>query len=191
MITYTIHLNHYKKSFDSVLETLKGLKHPTSNDTAKMERIRNSLKFKSGYPYPGKVYTFDYNAIGKQTLPYYDRYPLVLVLSINRYNRTFFGLNFHYLSVKLRKQFVKILIEKKYNQGSDKVYTTNLKAALMGIAKPMYNKCIKQYRVDKIRGILREISPMLLEEVNTVNDNTFIKRNANYVQSIPLSRYIR
>ena len=49
----------------------------------------------------------------------------------------------------------------------------------------MYRNCIKQYRLENVLRLqLREISPMILEEINKINDRTFIhniKYNDTYV----------
>ena len=43
----------------------------------------------------GRMYMFQYDPKGKDTLPYYDIFPLIFVLE--RYNDGFLGMNLHYL----------------------------------------------------------------------------------------------
>ena len=43
----------------------------------------------------GRMYMFQYDPKGKETLPYYDIFPLIFVLE--RYNDGFLGMNLHYL----------------------------------------------------------------------------------------------
>ncbi len=190
MINYTAHLKHYKKSFDDALEILKKVEKPTLNDKNKIDKINRALYFRN-YFLSGKVYTYDYNALGKKRLPYYDRYPLVLVLAVYKRKHTFVGLNLHYLNVKQRELLTEMIIKRRYNLSTDRVYVKFISDTLRGLSKMIYNKCVKMYRMDRVIGLPREISPMLLEEINNVNDNTFINKNQNYVQAIPLSRYYR
>jgi hypothetical protein len=48
----------------------------------------------------GKMYFYSYNPKHKETLPWYDTFPLVF--PIQKYNDGFLGLNFHYLQPKDR-----------------------------------------------------------------------------------------
>jgi hypothetical protein len=48
----------------------------------------------------GRMYFFRYDALGKNELPYFDRFPLVI--PIDQYPDGFLGLNLHYLPVKMR-----------------------------------------------------------------------------------------
>ena len=49
---------------------------------------------------PGSLITFSYRAKGANDLPYWDRYPLVLVTQINKDGWT--GINLHYMHPRLR-----------------------------------------------------------------------------------------
>lgn len=55
---------------------------------------------------PGRLYMFKYNPInkGKPNLPYYDMFPVVLV--INVYDNYFQGINFHYLPPQFRAELM-------------------------------------------------------------------------------------
>ncbi|MBT6072472.1 MAG: hypothetical protein HOH07_03390 [Euryarchaeota archaeon] len=53
---------------------------------------------------PGRMFTFGYDAKHKKTLPYWDRFPLIVVLDV--YKDGFIGLNFHYLSPVERAKFL-------------------------------------------------------------------------------------
>ena len=57
----------------------------------------------------GKMYLFNYDPKHKQTLPYYDTYPLTI--PIERYNDGFLGLNLHYLPPKIRLTLLERLLE--------------------------------------------------------------------------------
>jgi hypothetical protein len=61
---------------------------------------QRSVKFKIGElrdrVLVGRIYQFNYEAKHKDTLPYYDAFPYVIVLK--KYKDGFLGLNLHYLS---------------------------------------------------------------------------------------------
>lgn len=50
--------------------------------------------------YVGKMYMFAYDPVGKEHLPYWDRFPLIIVLK-NK-GKYIEGINLHYVPVKLR-----------------------------------------------------------------------------------------
>jgi hypothetical protein len=63
-----------------------------------------SKGFKKAKLTPGKMFTFGYDAKHKKTLPYWDRFPLIIVLDVGP--QGFLGLNFHYLAPKQREVFL-------------------------------------------------------------------------------------
>lgn len=94
---------------------------------------------------PGDMYMFRYDAKGKDTLPYYDRFPLIML--IEEYKGGFMGINFHYLPPELRA----VLMNKMYTFLSDDSFDqkTRLKfkyqqlKSLSGSA--LWKPCIKRY----------------------------------------------
>lgn len=65
-------------------------------------------------PSIGKMYTFSYIPKHKKTLPYYDRYPLILLADFPQAGEGFYGLNLHYLRPRARA----ILLSKLYDNYS-------------------------------------------------------------------------
>lgn len=53
---------------------------------------------------PGKMITFGYDAKLKAILPYWDKFPLIIILDV--YKDGFMGLNFHYLHPIERNKFL-------------------------------------------------------------------------------------
>jgi hypothetical protein len=94
---------------------------------------------------PGKMYMFTYDAKHKETLPYWDRFPLVL--PFRKTQDGFYGINLHYLPYQLRAKLLDKLMIFANNQKMDA--TTKLKyswemvdgAAKFAPIKP----CVKQY----------------------------------------------
>ena len=48
----------------------------------------------------GDLYAYYYNPKHRMTLPYYDQFPLIMLIGFEK--ETFLGLNFHYLNPKIR-----------------------------------------------------------------------------------------
>ena len=57
----------------------------------------------------GGVYMFHYDAKWKDTLPYWDKYPIVVPLEL--YNNGFLGINIHYISPTMRVPLLSKLFE--------------------------------------------------------------------------------
>lgn len=62
-------------------------------------------------PMPGDFYFYVYDAKYKNKLPYFDAFPLTLILDV--YDKGFIGINFHYLSPKHRMWLFSELSELK------------------------------------------------------------------------------
>lgn len=55
-------------------------------------------------PRIGKMYSYYYDPKGKETLPYYDRFPLTMI--VGPAEKGFYGLNLHYLPHRLRARLL-------------------------------------------------------------------------------------
>ena len=107
----------------------------------------------------GKLYFFFYNPKLKDSLPYYDRFPLVI--PIERYQDGFLGLNLHYIHPKQRI----ILLDKLASFANNKQFdeTTKLRLTYQTIksasrifeAKP----CIKRYLYPHLKSSILTIQP--------------------------------
>ena len=93
----------------------------------------------------GKLYFFFYNPKLKDSLPYYDRFPLVL--PIEHYQDGFLGLNLHYIHPKQRI----ILLDKLSNTLSNRNYDENTRMRItyeyLKAASNIFEAtpCIKRY----------------------------------------------
>ena len=111
----------------------------------------------------GRMYTFFYDAKTKDKLPYWDRFPVVLILDLNQTGFT--GLNFHYIPPKYR---VRLLYELyKYIKLDDDTRDRKMKPhirmryeMLRGLTKMRFFKpCFKRYLTTQIEGRALEITP--------------------------------
>lgn len=107
---------------------------------------------------PGYLYMYLYDPKLKETLPYYDRFPLVFP-----YRKTqdgFIGLNMHYLPYALRIELLDALLTFRNNNRLDE--TTKLKyswAVIDGVSRyRAAQPCIKQYLMPHVRSQFRRIN---------------------------------
>lgn len=106
----------------------------------------------------GKMYFYYYDPLNKQTLPFYDKFPLVIPIEMYP-DGSWLGLNLHYLSPDLRLKLLDKLTEFKTNNRYDA--TTKLKLSynlLQGTKKFKLTKpCLKRYLPTHVRSRFLEI----------------------------------
>ena len=122
------------------------------NRTQLMKDARNRKRFIFG-----DMYMMMYDPKHKQTLPYYDRFPLVI--PVEPAKGGFYGLNLHYLPHTLRAQFLDQLYDRTTNNKFDE--TTRFKLTydlLKGISgKPFYKACYKHYLSSHVRSSFAKV----------------------------------
>lgn len=109
-------------------------------------------------PQPGKIYAYIYDAKHKDTLDYWDKYPLVIYLGLGKHN-LMYGLNLHYIPPKARQQFLEELL-KQYASTPTITNSTKLKIDWSKV-KGFHgaDQMIKAYIPGNIKGPLVEIKP--------------------------------
>lgn len=68
-------------------------------------RSKNVIKWTKKL-HPGKLYTFKYNPLYKEELWYFDKEPLVIIISETNTSNLFLGINLNYLPKKIKWQIV-------------------------------------------------------------------------------------
>lgn len=107
----------------------------------------------------GHMYLFGYDAKHKDTLPYWDKYPLILPFSWE--GKHFKGFNLHYLPYGARFKLLQRLMDVHANtrlQARDKMkysYGILKASAEFELLKP----CIKMYLIPHIRSQFMKIYP--------------------------------
>ena len=130
---------------------VKDLKPTSSGLMTDRQRLRNSSMI-------GKMYFYFYDPKTKDSMPYYDRFPLVI--PIERYSDGFLGLNLHYIHPKNRM----ILLDKLSDTMSNDTYNENTKLKInyryLAAASKVFEAtpCIKRYLFTQIESRFLEIS---------------------------------
>ena len=93
----------------------------------------------------GKMYFFYYDPKTKDTLPYYDRFPLVI--PIDRYSDGFLGLNLHYINPRDRVILLDKLSTTLNNKNYDESTKFRINYAYLSAASKVFEStpCIKRY----------------------------------------------
>lgn len=113
-------------------------------------RLTTSLK-------PGHMYMFFYDAKFKDTLPYWDRFPLVI--PFRSVPGGFYGINLHYLPYMLRFNLLGALHD--YASSKEIAENTRLKISWeiltrMSSIAPV-KKCVKHYLLENVQSKFLEV----------------------------------
>jgi len=106
----------------------------------------------------GKMYFYFYDPKTKDTLPYYDRFPLVI--PIESYKDGFLGLNLHYIHPKQRLILLDKLSETATNDKFDSKTKLRVSYGYLAGASRAFEAtpCIKRYLYSHIQSRFLEIS---------------------------------
>jgi hypothetical protein len=107
--------------------------------------------------YPGMMYMFYYSPATAKSLPYYDSFPLVILVDMDKDGMT--GLNLHYLPINLRqKLFYGLLNRVSSKELDDKTYI-KLTYDYLQNARSLkeYRPCYKKYLTSQIRGSIAKV----------------------------------
>ena len=130
---------------------------------------------KSTFWRPGELYMFRYDPKGKETLPYYDRYPLVMIIDI--YEEGFLGVNFHYLPPELRA----ILMDKMYRYKNREEFDEQMRLLIdyqklkRLPGRPYYKAATKRYINNRVVGRFIKVHPAEWDLVLMLPTDRFIK----------------
>lgn len=107
----------------------------------------------------GSMYLYHYDPKYKDTLPYYDRLPLIF--PFEKTKNGFLGINLHYLPPRLRAKLMDGLYELTNNSRYDENTRLRLSySVLKGVSKLRYYKpCVKRYLNSHVRSNFLYIHP--------------------------------
>lgn len=108
---------------------------------------------------PGSLYMFLYDPKHKETLPYYDRFPLVF--PFEKTKDGFIGLNMHYIPYQPRIILLQRLMEFASNRSLNENTRINYSWGLIkGVSRFKWAEpCVKQYLSTHVVSSLRKIEP--------------------------------
>jgi hypothetical protein len=150
---------------------------PTKGD---LMRDKQRLREKSII---GRMYFYFYDPKTKDTLPYYDKFPLVI--PIEQYPDGFLGLNLHYISPKQRvlllDKLSTLLTDHNYDEKTRLriSYDYLAKASKIYQAKP----CIKRYLFSHVQSRFLEITADEWDIAVMLPVESFAKASKNKVWS--------
>ena len=107
----------------------------------------------------GKMYMYFYDPKTKDTLPYYDRFPLTII--VDPAPNGFYGLNLHYLPVPLRARLLDGLMGTLNNEKYDETTRFRLSYSMLSSASKLtaFKPCFKRYLSGHVRSRFALVDP--------------------------------
>jgi hypothetical protein len=107
----------------------------------------------------GGLFFFYYDAKGKDTLPYYDRFPLVIPLEI--YTDGFLGINLHYLPLQMRVAFLDKLMDYADKGASGEIDCIRISYDILNASRRLkeFKPCVKRYLTSHLQSKLLAVEP--------------------------------
>ncbi len=130
----------------------KGMTMVTAEQIISDTKKKNTRASVSNEGQIGQMMLFQYEAKYKDTLPYYDRFPLIFPINIVKGG--FMGINMHYLPPKLRAQLMDALYTVSSNKRYDEKTILNLSYDILNGASKfrLFKPTIKKYLTRQVRS---------------------------------------
>lgn len=132
---------------------------------------------------PGAMYMFQYDPKYKDTLPYYDRVPLIFPFKLVKDG--FYGINLHYLPLTLRAKLMDGLYDYTNNKRYDESTRMNMSYRLLNSSARLkyFQPCVKHYLYQHVQTRFMYIYPSEWDIAIFLPTARFEKRTANYVHA--------
>ena len=110
-------------------------------------------------PRVGSMYMYLYDAKTQDTLPYWDKFPLIFPFRVQA--DRFWGINLHYLPLPLRAKLMDGLYDTVNNKRYDESTKLRISYQLLNSASQyrMFKPCVKQYLVGQMKSKFVYIYP--------------------------------
>ncbi len=141
------------------------------------ENVTSSLDEKN----IGQMFMFFYDPKHKDTLPYYDTFPLIFLIGFKE--KGFMGINLHYLPPFLRAKLMDSLYETLNNNRYDD--TTKLRVSYQILASASrfkyFKPCVKHYLAEHVQSNYLNIEPTNWDSALMLPTEQFKKASAERV----------
>ncbi len=140
-----------KESREWFRKKASNLRSINREDLMKEDPIRSR-----GRQIVGRMYMYFYDPKLKETLPYYDAFPLSVI--VGPAEGGFYGLNLHYLPPILRAKFLDALMDiSEKNIDEDSKFRLNYKLLKSTSNLKYYKPCFKHYLTEHVKSKFAEV----------------------------------
>jgi hypothetical protein len=137
----------------------------------------------------GKMYAYQYDPKGKNELPYFDKFPLILVLGVDK--GYFLGCNFHYIAPVVRAKILGRLLKISSSKTLDERTKIKLTYAMIKSISSfkLLQPTIKKYLKSHVRSKLIQIDADEMEICVFLPTESFMKGRSNKFKPVT-SKYV-
>lgn len=155
------------------------VKRVNANEVIDTKNLRTDLNAQN----IGQMFMFFYNPKHKQTLPYYDMFPLVFPIKL--YTDGFLGLNLHYLPRNYRAKLMDALYYTINNRKNDKTTRLRITYSILESSSRMryFKPCVKRYLDDHVMQRFIYIDPENWDKALMLPTERFMKKSINHVHT--------
>ena len=132
-------------------------------------------------PVVGSMFMFFYDPKHREKLPYYDSFPLTIVVEPTKDG--FYGINLHYLSPVVRARFLEKLMETASNQKFNDTTKLRISYQLLKSVKKYreFEPCFKRYLMTHVETPMVRVEPSEWEIAAFLPVEQFNKKNKTHV----------
>lgn len=163
-----------RRWLNSKMRQLKGTAVSPILDNPQKSKLKTRIEI-------GKMYFFVYDPKHKQTLPYYDMFPLVF--PVEPYSDGFLGINLHYIDPSSRIRLLDKLYSIASNQSFDSKTKLKISYSVLSNSLRFFEStpCIKRYLYSQLDSPFMEVSSDEWEIAALLPVSGFVKSSDNKV----------
>lgn len=180
-VKYKEQLSKFKDSVEKAKKWLAvKVKTLTGNEILN-DRERLVAKSQLNQKLIGRMVMYYYDPKLKDVLPYYDRFPLAIIIKLN--SKGFMALNLHYLPPDLRVKLLDGLMTIYKNKHLNEKKKLNLSYDLLRASSrtKYFAPCLKQYLYGHVRSKFYVVDPQEWPMVLTLPTERFVKKDKQFV----------
>jgi Fe-S oxidoreductase len=165
-----------KEAQDWFKSQLRGMAQINMHKMLKDDRLKTKQR-----PRIGDMFMYIYDPKHRKTLPYYDRFPLTIMVS--KAPGGFYGLNLHYLPLKQRAMFLDRLTDIANNKKFDETTRLKLNYSLLKSAKKYkyFAPCFKHYLTSQINSKIVKVEASEWDIAIFLPTENFAKKKKGFV----------
>ena len=153
----------------------------TSVSPPKLMNDKANLRSNLSFSDIGRMFMFFYDPKLKDVLPYYDKFPLIIVVEMDA--KGFYGLNLHYLPPMLRAKLMDSLYTLKNNDKYND--TTKLQISYSTLKRASkfryFAPCFKRYLFDHVQSNFLYVQTENWDKALMLPTERFQKADKSYV----------
>jgi hypothetical protein len=175
--------SYTKDAYAWLIKESGKLRGSSTRQRVMKEEKKKALKGDPSQIHVGSMVLYAYDPKLKETLPYYDMYPLIFIIDVEK--DRFHGINLHYLPNKLRAILFDKLLTIANNSRADNTTKLRISYNILKAASKfkLFKPCFKEYLFSHVKSKMIKISPQDWQYAVFLPVQQFKKASASKVWS--------